>query len=101
MELKILKDTPPWEWPEEAGKIFPEILRDDHDDGSARLLAADLAAIHAVASIRPLGAAEILGDLTDSNGEDIVEAAFEALTMAQWQLEPEDWDEDEEDKLLH
>ena len=43
MELKILKDTPPWEWPEEAGKIFLEILRDDHADGPKRLLAAELA----------------------------------------------------------
>jgi hypothetical protein len=60
-----------------------------------------LAAINAVASIRPLEAAEILGDLTDSEDEDIAEAALEALAMAQWQLEAEDWDDDEEDELLH
>ena len=60
-----------------------------------------LAAIHAVANTRPLEAAELLGDLTDSDDEDIVEAAFEALAMAQWQLEAEDWDEDKEDELLH
>ena len=60
-----------------------------------------LAAINAVASIRPLEAAEILGDLTDSEDGDIAEAALEALAMAQWQLEAENWDDDEEDELLH
>jgi hypothetical protein len=43
MDLRILKDTPPWEWPEEAGEIIIGILRDDHADESERLLAAELA----------------------------------------------------------
>ena len=42
-----------------------------------------LAAIDAVASIRPRVAAEILHDLTDSDDEDIVEAAHEATAMAE------------------
>ena len=41
-----------------------------------------LAAIEAVASIRPQEAAAILNDLTDSDDEDIVEAVFEATAMA-------------------
>ncbi len=60
-----------------------------------------LAAIDSVAGIRPQEAAEILGDLTDSDDEDIVEAVFEALAMAQWQSEDEEWEEDLEDELLH
>ncbi len=43
MDLKTLKDTPPWDWPEGAGKMFLEILRDDQADESDRLLAAELA----------------------------------------------------------
>ena len=43
MELKIFKDIPPWEWPEDAAKTFLGVLRDDQADESERLLAADLA----------------------------------------------------------
>lgn len=42
-----------------------------------------LAAIDAVASIRPREAAEVLGVLTDSDDEDIVDAVFEATTMVE------------------
>lgn len=41
-----------------------------------------LAAIEALATIRPDEAPEILGDLLDSDDEDIVDAAQEALAMA-------------------
>jgi hypothetical protein len=51
-----------------------------------------LAAIDAVASIRPQEAPEILGDLADSEDEDVAEAAHEALAMAEGR-----WDEDDED----
>lgn len=43
MDLKTLKDTPPWEWPEGAARIFLGILRDDQADESDRFLAAELA----------------------------------------------------------
>lgn len=42
-----------------------------------------LAAIDAVASIRPEEAAVILGDLTDSEDEEIAEAVFEALATVE------------------
>jgi HEAT repeat protein len=58
-----------------------------------------LAAIEAVASIRPEEAPEILGDLTDSDDEDIVEAAFEALAMAEGPTEDED-DEESDDEYF-
>jgi hypothetical protein len=53
-----------------------------------------LAAIDAVASIRPEEAAEILGELLDSSDEDIVEAVHEALAMAEGA--PDDDGEDDE-----
>lgn len=43
MDLETLKGIPPWDWPEGAGEIFLEILRDDQADASDRLLAAELA----------------------------------------------------------
>jgi hypothetical protein len=48
MNLKILKETPPWDWPEGAGKMFLEILADDQTDTSDRILAAELAGDFAV-----------------------------------------------------
>jgi len=53
-----------------------------------------LAAIDAVASIRPDDAEEVLGDLLDSPDEDIVEAVYEALAMAEGA--PDDYEEEEE-----
>ena len=47
-----------------------------------------LAAIDAVAGIRPREARAILSDLTDSDDEDIVEAVYEALAIAE---APADW----------
>ena len=43
MDLKILKETPPWDWPDGAGKQFYEILKDHQADASDRILAAELA----------------------------------------------------------
>jgi hypothetical protein len=54
-----------------------------------------LAAIDAVACIRPQEALEILGDLTDSDDEDIVEAVYEAMAMAEGLLDEDDEDDDE------
>jgi len=51
-----------------------------------------LAAIEAAGSIRPHEAAEIFGDLLDSDDEDIVEAVYEAMAMAEGFS-----DEDDED----
>ncbi|MEW6666325.1 MAG: hypothetical protein AB1512_14030 [Thermodesulfobacteriota bacterium] len=43
MDLKTLKDTPPWDWPKDAGKQFLEVLRDEKANESDRLIAAELA----------------------------------------------------------
>ena len=52
-----------------------------------------LAAIDAVASIRPHEAGTVLSDLLASNDEDIVEAVHEALAMAEGLSEEDDEDE--------
>lgn len=63
----------------------------DSTDKSLRL-----AAIEAVASIRPKEAADILTELTLSDDDDIVETAYE--TMAMYDLLPdEDYDDDDGD----
>ena len=57
-----------------------------------------LAAIDAVAGIRPREAGRILVDLTTSDDEDIVEAAYEAIAMAEG-LSSDGFDDD--DRYLH
>src|SRR5260221_3029431 len=48
MDLKTLQDTPPWDWPRDAGKRFQEILIDPQANESDRLVAAELAGDFAV-----------------------------------------------------
>ena len=43
MDLKILLDTPPWDWPRDAGKTFLKTLVDRRANESDRLIAAELA----------------------------------------------------------
>jgi hypothetical protein len=43
MDLKILQDRPPWEWPEDAGATFLNVLRDTQAAESDRQVAAELA----------------------------------------------------------
>ena len=61
-----------------------------------------MAAIEAAAGIRPQEADLILEDLTLSDDEEIVEAAYDAMAMANGSLyhesdEFDDFDEDDED----
>src|ERR1017187_4206019 len=43
MDLKTLLDTPPWDWPRYAGRMFGKILIDRRANESDRLIAAGLA----------------------------------------------------------
>ncbi len=43
MDLKLLKYTPPWEWPKDTGSALLAILRDDSAEESERRLAAKMA----------------------------------------------------------
>jgi hypothetical protein len=56
-----------------------------------------LAAIAAVGWIRPQQAPEVLGDLVDSDDEDVAEAAVDALALAEGGLDNEGEDEDEDE----
>jgi hypothetical protein len=152
MDLKTLKDTPPWDWHADAvraafgsgdeewkltavfcmqfvrgfdGQILaalnsenPEVRYEavcaasawgvdaswPHISALVRSKTTDkqllLAAIEAVACIRPQEAADLLVDLTISTDEDIVEAAHEALAMAEGSLDDDADDEDDDDELL-
>lgn len=55
-----------------------------------------LAAIEAVPTIRPQDAAAILGDLLESDDEDIIDAVHEALAMAKGLSEDDTQDDDDE-----
>jgi hypothetical protein len=54
------------------------------------------AAIDAVASIRPREARDILSDFTDSDDEDVVEAVYEALAIAEGLAAGDDDEEDDD-----
>lgn len=43
IDVEMLGDTPPWDWPEGAGNLFKKLLRDPRAKESNRLIAADLA----------------------------------------------------------
>jgi hypothetical protein len=43
MNLKTLMDTPPWEWPRDAGKVFRETLISQRANEFDRVVAAELA----------------------------------------------------------
>jgi hypothetical protein len=43
MDLKLLADTPPWEWPGDAGKTFRKVLNNPKAAAADRLIAAELA----------------------------------------------------------
>jgi len=43
MNLKTLLDTPPWDWPPDAGQVFRKTLINRRADESDRLIAAELA----------------------------------------------------------
>src|SRR6266540_501831 len=43
MDLKTLKETPPWDWPEGAGKMVLAVLRDPAATERDRRVAAELA----------------------------------------------------------
>ncbi len=81
---------------------WPQILKlVNSDDIDKPLL---LAAIDAVASIRPEEAPDLLSEFTDSDDEDIADAAFEALAMAELPVEEDDYDDygdDEDNHYLH
>src|SRR5579862_1576014 len=43
MDLESLRNTPPWDWPEDAGELLLDTLANEKANESHRLLAAELA----------------------------------------------------------
>lgn len=56
MDLKTLQDTPPWEWPADAGKTLLDLLRDERTSESDLLIAAELASDLVVINDQLVGA---------------------------------------------
>jgi hypothetical protein len=48
MDLNILRVTPPWEWPKDAGNTFGKLLKNRQANPADRLTAADLAGDYTV-----------------------------------------------------
>lgn len=79
-------------WGVQAAWLRIAALIDD-EDTSKRLL---LEAIEAVASIRPMEAADVLAELADSDDEEIAVAVSDALAMAEARGEAGQHDDDED-----
>jgi hypothetical protein len=76
----------------ELDGAWPHVVELVRDPDTPKMLL--LAAITAVGSIRPAEAGQVLVDLAESDDEDIVDAATEAISMAG---AASDWDEDDEE----
>src|ERR1017187_8281640 len=94
MDLKILQDTPPWDWPRGIGQKFLSILRDPKAKASDRLLAADLAGDFTVIS-DPLAHAllAIVGNAAEP--EELRAAAAISLGPALEQADIDEFDDPE------
>src|ERR1017187_2815773 len=94
MDLKILQDTPPWDWPKSAGKMFMAILRDPHADAADRLLAAGMAGDFTVIDDPLAGALlSILGSAAEP--EELRARAAISLGPALEQADIEEFDDPE------
>ena len=77
---------------EELDAAWPHVSKLAKDDRTEKGLR--IAAIGAIGSIRPEEARDILFELSESEDEDIAEAADEALSM----MLPDDYEDDEDDE---
>ena len=70
MDLKLLQEVPPWEWPENTAEVLLGILLDGQASESDRVLAAELAGEYGI--INDDLAQALLSNLTDRNkSEDV------------------------------
>jgi hypothetical protein len=70
MDLEILQDIPPWEWPEGTGDVLLGILLDDDAPEPDRVLAAELAGDYTVINDKLADA--LLSNLANSNRSEEV-----------------------------
>ncbi|MFH2002507.1 MAG: hypothetical protein ABIK28_22735 [Planctomycetota bacterium] len=81
MDLKTLKDTPPWDWPEGMDQRLIDVLADARVDESERILAAELAGEFAVINDE-LANALLAILLNDDEPEELRAAAVISLGPA-------------------
>ena len=81
MDMKSLSESPPWDWPKEAGKFFLMILRDVQAEESDRILAAELAGDFTVVNDEHAEALLSIVSTTDET-EDLRGVAVVALGPA-------------------
>lgn len=95
MDWRTLKDTPPWDWPEDAGTRLLQVLRDPAAGEEDRLLAAELAGDFTV--IDDAIAAELLALLRRPSEPEVVRGqAAISLGPALEYAETEGFDDPEE-----
>ena len=100
MDLLTLRDTPPWDWPGDAGKTFAKVLKNRQAKPADRLLAADLAGDYT--AINDDLAHLLLSVLQDNNEPDELRAhaviSFGAAlesAMTEFDEESNSFDDDE------
>ncbi len=98
MDLKTLRETPPWDWPEGTGRMLLGVLLDREAEGADRLLAAELAGDFSVIDDELVGAlVSILRDNDDL--EELRGQAAISLGPALEEAAIDDF-EDPEDSLI-
>ncbi len=95
MDLKTLQDTPPWDWPRDAKKIFKKTLLDRGADPADRIIAAELAG-NMVAINDELAAALLATAGNPDELEELRGAAAIALGPALEQAYTDEFDDPEE-----
>jgi hypothetical protein len=95
VDIEQLNDIPPWEWPEDAGEMFLEILRDGRAPASKRLLAAELAGDY-TAMNDALACELLLITLSASEPEELRAKAVISLGPALEDAYVNDYDDPEE-----
>ncbi len=81
MDLNEFNSIPPWDWPDDAGDVFLEVISDRQADPADRLMAVELAGDYVVISDE-LCAALLAIALDDDEPEDIRAAAASSLGTA-------------------
>lgn len=99
MNLKTLKNTPPWDWPEDAGTVIQQTLADGQAKKSERLLAAELAGETVVLDDKIADALRAIVGSSDES-ENLRALAAISLGPGLEEADIEGFDEDEDEPHL-
>ena len=78
VDLKALENTPPWEWPKDAGSVIVETLVDRSAPESERVVAAELGGEYVISSDRM---SEALLEIVRDNGESAEMRSRAAISL--------------------